>query len=569
MTNQVKAWLAALSLKQRLYYTGGLVLCLFVFFGLSQCSNTSPGEDAGQLDRFYEVKRGDFNVTVLSRGELDAIENHELRFMGKGRKGLRIEQILKDKSHVEVGDVVVSFASDEYVEEITLLEESIYDTQTDHEENLIYTDEVYENNMRDLEEALDDSELNISLFLGTQSVERDKSISTIAQASNKYETAKEALNKYQNLEYRTQSKLKQATIDQKEQEYYDAVDDLEKVTQELSEARLKDENTREKAERAVSLAQKKVNNLFGTWETARKADRQFRRYDHPQTLRRLTIQAEITELDLKRLLVKAESDLVQAERRYRKLIRDRRSIEEKTLERKEKYTDDLERMEEDYSTKMERLNEKLAEYQEDLSGLVLRAPVSGIVTLGAPPRRGREPKELSVGVDVTPKEIVARIPDLSQFLVRCDIPEIYRSRLSDGQAALLKNAALPNLEMKGEVQSIATMSQRLNNWDSRSPRVYETKISTSSSDTRLVPGMTVEVEILVDVVKDVLHIPVEAIYNKEGESYCKVKSGFTSSVERAVVTGRASDSHVEIISGLDEDDVVLLFSNSSSALGGN
>ena len=75
-------------------------------------------------------------------------------------------------------------------------------------------------------------------------------------------------------------------------------------------------------------------------------------------------------------------------------------------------------------------------------------------------------------------------------------------------------------------------------------------------------------EILVDVVKDVLYIPVEAIYNREGESYCKVKSGFTSSVERAVETGRASDSHVEIISGLDEADVVLLFSNSSSSLGG-
>ncbi|MGC6424308.1 MAG: HlyD family efflux transporter periplasmic adaptor subunit [Lentimonas sp.] len=562
MTNQFKEWLRSLSVKQRVLYIVGMVLGLWILFGLTRCGNSSGSEDGEQLDRYHEVERGDFNITVLSKGELDAIENYELRFEGVGKKGLRIEQIVKDKSKVTKGDVVASFADEEYVEEITLLEESIQDTQADYEERLTFETDLFENNIRDLREALDDAELNISLFLGNQSVERDKSITTLAQASNKYETAKEALNKYQNLQYRTESKQKQAEIDQKEQEYYDAVDDLDKATQELSEARLKDDSTREKAERAVTLAEKKVNNLFAAWETARKADRQFRRYDHPQTLRRLTIAAEISELDLKRLLIKAESDKVQADRRYRRLLREKSNIVEKIEQREKKFADDLERIENDYETNMGRLNERLVEFRSDLEGLILRAPVDGIVTLGAPPRRGREPKELAVGIDVKPKEIVARIPDLSQFRVRCDIPEIYRSRIEQEQPAILKNAALPELEMKGVVESIATMSQRVYHWDSRSPRVYETNISTNSSDPRLVPGMTVEVEILVDAVKGVLFLPVEAVYNNEGESYCKVKTGF-STEERLIETGRSSYSHVEVVSGLEEGDVVLLFSASA------
>ncbi|MGJ8639081.1 MAG: efflux RND transporter periplasmic adaptor subunit [Opitutaceae bacterium] len=566
MTNQLKAWLAGLTLKQRILYALGLVVCLWILFGLSRCGGPSATAEADQLDRFFEVERGDFNITVLSRGELNAIKNYELRFEGAGKKGLRVEQIVDDKSKVEVGDPVVSFASEAYLEEITLLEENLHDTQADHEENLIFQEQLFEENIRDLKELLDDAELNISLFLGNQSIERDKSISTIAQASNRFETANEALNKYQNLEYRTNSKQKQAAIDDKEQEYYDAVDDLDKATQALSEARLKDDSTREKAEREVNLAQKKVNNLFGSWETARKADRQFRRYDHPQTLRRLTINTEMAELDLKRLLVKAESDKVQADRRYRKLLRDKANIIEKIEERQKVYTDDIERYIEEYETKMERFNERLAEFRDDYAGLVLRAPISGIVTLGDEPRRGRESKEITVGTDVKPKEVVARIPDLSQFLVRCDIPEIYRSRIATGQSAVLNNAALPELQMEGAVQMIATMSQRVNHWDARSPRVYETKISTSSSDPRLVPGMTVEVEILVDVVEDVLYLPVEAIYNNEGESYCKVKSGF-STEERLIETGRASNSHVEVLSGLEAGDVVLLFSPTANNAG--
>ncbi|MEN8743141.1 MAG: hypothetical protein ABF320_00465 [Lentimonas sp.] len=563
MDKRRRSWFISLTPKQRMFYLGAALLGAFLTLFLTQCSRATGDEDAAQLDRYYQVERGDFNITVLSRGELDAIENYELSFQGVGKKGLRIEQIVEDKTHVNVGDPVVSFAKEPYLEEVTAHEEEIYDTKSDYEENMIYTRDVFDNNLRDLEEQLDDEELNISLFLGAQSVERDKSMSTIAQASNTFETATEALNKYQNLEYRTKSKEMQAQIDEKEQEYYDAVDNLDKATQELSEARLKDETTREKAERVVNMAQKKVNNLFGAWENARKADRQFRRYDHPQTLRRLTIASEMSELNLKRYLLKAESDHVQAERRYRKLLRDKSNTEVSIIERKEKHVEDVERMEEEYATKMERLNERLAEYQEDLKGLVLTAPISGIVSLGSAPRRGRETKLLAVGVDVRPKETVARVPDLSQFLVRCDIPEIYRSRVVAEQTALLKNAALPNLEMKGKVQSIATMSQRLNSWDARSPRVYETKISTDSSDPRLVPGMTVEVEILVDRVTDVLYVPIEAVYDNEGESYCRVKSGFTVA-ETLVETGRASNSHVEILSGLEDGDTVLLFSQGGS-----
>lgn len=554
-----------MSTKQR----GGfftLLAALVLLFIIGGCGRSNSGgiETQEQLDRFFEVQCGDFNITVLSRGELDAIENYELRFEGKGRHGLRVETLIDDNSEVKAGDIVVCFADEEYVENITLYEESIFDLKVDYEDNIALEEELFGIGIRSLEEALDDATLNIDLFLETQGVARDNSISILTQGSNALETAQDSLNKYENLDYRSQSKEKQAGMDQKEQGYYDAIDEMDKATTELSGARLKDEGTREKAERSVTLAQKKVDNALAAWETARKADRRFRRYDHPQTLRKLTLASERAELNLKRELVKAESDRIQSERRYRKLIREKESILERIEERKEKYVEELVRIEEEFNTQNERLNERLTELKTDLEGLILRAPIDGIVALGAPSRRGRDQKEIRIGVSVSPREVIARVPDLSQFRVRCDIPEIFRSRISLGQKAMLKNAALPNLNMQGTIEDIDSMSQRIVSWDSRSPRVYETMISTNNADPRLMPGMTVEVEILVDTVVDVLFVPVEAVYNKEGKTYCKVQMKF-SSEEVEIETGRASDSYVEVNKGLEAGDVVLLHSSSNGS----
>ena len=122
--------------------------------------------------------------------------------------------------------------------------------------------------------------------------------------------------------------------------------------------------------------------------------------------------------------------------------------------------------------------------------------------------------------------------------------------------------------MQGQIQEIASMSSRILSWDPRSPRVYLTTISTDSSDPRLVPGMTVEVEILVEHVVDTLHIPIEAVYNNEGKSYCKVKRKF-SIEEQEIETGRASNSYVEILNGLEVGDSVLLHTSAATGKAGS
>ena len=208
------------------------------------------------------------------------------------------------------------------------------------------------------------------------------------------------------------------------------------------------------------------------------------------------------------------------------------------------------------------LNKKkrdLKQVEEELSKMVMRAPTEGLVTLGDPNTRNRgNPKEIKIGTGMAQNEIVATIPDLSRFVIDMNLPEIFRSRLDIGQPAKMTIKALPDLIIDGEIGTIADMASQLVWWDPSSPKIYKTEVATDCRDSRLMPGMSVMVEIEVETVEDCLFVPIEALYNREGEVFCRVKqvNGYE---ERKVDTGRSSDSFVEIKSGIEEGEQVLLY----------
>jgi len=149
------------------------------------------------------------------------------------------------------------------------------------------------------------------------------------------------------------------------------------------------------------------------------------------------------------------------------------------------------------------------------------------------------------------------IPDVSKFKVQVNIPEEYRSRIKTGLSVVIRAKAVPDLTLTGEIVKIAGASTPIIPWDQNSPKVYAADISTDAADERLTPGMTVQVEVVVEKVENVLYVPVEGVYNREGKSYCKVRQG-DALAEREVKTGRFSTDFVEIVEGLKDADRVQL-----------
>ena len=199
--------------------------------------------------------------------------------------------------------------------------------------------------------------------------------------------------------------------------------------------------------------------------------------------------------------------------------------------------------------------------EDALAKLENRAPVDGIVTLGNPNRRHwQETKESKVGTTVFSREVLASIPDLSKLEVSAQIPEEYRSRVRVGLEAKLRSPAFPDLVREGKIASSAPMATNTVRWDKSSPKVYDTKIKTDTTDPRLMPGMTVKIEIIVEAVKDTLFIPVEAALNREGLTYC-LNRRLTNPKERQIESARSSIHQVEISMGVADGEEVLLRRN--------
>ena len=91
----------------------------------------------------------------------------------------------------------------------------------------------------------------------------------------------------------------------------------------------------------------------------------------------------------------------------------------------------------------------------------------------------------------------------------------------------------------------------------------QTAIATVPSDFRLREGLTVTVSITSEQKNDILLVPNKAITSRSGRSYVQVVSG-TQTTEKQIQTGITDGQNTEVVSGLNEGDVVSTATNIST-----
>ncbi len=88
-------------------------------------------------------------------------------------------------------------------------------------------------------------------------------------------------------------------------------------------------------------------------------------------------------------------------------------------------------------------------------------------------------------------------------------------------------------------------------------KVYTTHVIIDGSHEFIKPGMSAKVEILVEELHDTMIVPVQVVANRDGKKVCYVYSpGGPES--RVVETGAFNDVFVQILSGLEVGEEVLL-----------
>jgi HlyD family secretion protein len=161
----------------------------------------------------------------------------------------------------------------------------------------------------------------------------------------------------------------------------------------------------------------------------------------------------------------------------------------------------------------------------------------------------------SGAVSYTSGTTLMTIADLSVMQIKAGVNEVDVGKIRDGQEVTIDVDAYPNVKFHGLISHVAPAARNV-----EGVKIFDIEIDITDTDERLKPGMTANIEIQGDYSEGVLTVPIEAAYRKNGDYVVYVFDGSEDEpVERVVETGISNISTVEIVSGLEEGEIVALY----------
>ena len=176
--------------------------------------------------------------------------------------------------------------------------------------------------------------------------------------------------------------------------------------------------------------------------------------------------------------------------------------------------------------------------------LTFRSPVSGIVT---------EKKALQ-GMRFMPGEALFQVADLSSVWVVADVFEQDVGLVKHGARAKVRINAYPDKLFEGTVSYVYPTLNAVT-------RTAPVRIELTNPGALLKPGMFAQVELPVGAKGSVVTVPVSAVIDSGTRQIVLVQRGEGRFDPREVRLGARSDSHVEIIEGVQDGEAVVVAAN--------
>ena len=232
------------------------------------------------------------------------------------------------------------------------------------------------------------------------------------------------------------------------------------------------------------------------------------------------------------------------------------SIKEKTLslEKMKEGPDDLDVRAKKIS--IQQKEDALTAANETFNNHYVRVPFNGVIAAVLAKKGDSASSGNSLATIVT-----------KQRIAEVSFNEIDVAKIKTGQKASLTFDAIEDLSLSGkviEVDAIGTVNQGI--------VAYNVKISFDTQDERIKPGMSASVNIIIDVKTDVLMVPNAGVKYQDDSYYVQMptdqtaKSLSTASVgiilsetpkNQPIEIGSANDDYTQIISGLQEGDIII------------
>ena len=202
--------------------------------------------------------------------------------------------------------------------------------------------------------------------------------------------------------------------------------------------------------------------------------------------------------------------------------------------------------------------------QQVIDSLVIKAPFGGVVSLkenrdasGGMIFWGMVLPEYRAGDQIWPGRPVADVIESGRMEVRAKIDETDRLNLVDGQSAVVEVDALPGEKFTARIGQLSGLANRANFFESASvTRLFDVTLQFDTPDPRLKAGGSVRVTLDGKDVPDAIHVPRQAVFDKNGKNYVFVKTGERFEARDIKVEQRTESR--EVISGLGEGTEIAL-----------
>ena len=223
---------------------------------------------------------------------------------------------------------------------------------------------------------------------------------------------------------------------------------------------------------------------------------------------------------------------------------------------------------------VEQARAMLKQAEDDLSKTRIYASMSGTIS-----DLNKEEGEIAIGSQFQ-EDVILVLADLTEMEALVNVDENDIISVAIGQTADVEVDALYGETLRGEVYEIANAANVDAEGTTNQKTEFEVKIAITDDTTKLRPGMTASADISTQTKNDVVSVPIQSVAVRtidqltlEGESVKDAEKRFSAdedgfveivfcidgglAVARQVETGIQSDDMIEIVSGVEADEVVV------------
>jgi len=442
----------------------------------------------------YEVRRISYPVTLVTKGEVKARKNAEIRCQIEGRS--TIVWLIEEGKQVKEGDLLVELANDGGGGSLSI------DDRIKQQEIAVAKGKA------ELENAKSNHEIQL-----------DKNTSNVRKGKLDEDLARIGLEKYEEgdaVQARETFKLNR----EEAEELLRRAEADYKISKQLYERRYINKTEHENDEFRAYKAKLDL-------QKAKLAEAIQGKYTHQLDLRQKQSALEEAKKDLDRTKKSADAEKAQSQAQL-----------------------DAKKALFGIETR------KLAKLQEQRKKLKIYAPGPGMVVYHRSGRHWDDSREIEVGATVHDRQWMIDLPDPSVMEVEVKINEAKMDKLELGLPATVEIGAISGEVLTGKVTKMGVLAESQSRWLNPELKEYANDITLDKTRPDLKPGMSAKVEILVKQLDNVLAVPVQAVYNKAGHTYVFINNGETQYKE--VKLGLASTEYVEVLEGLAAGDEVCL-----------